>query len=185
MLVNHSHLVLDACCVLNFCASGHLINILKSISAQVVVAEVVRSQELITLKRVEAGVNSDVDTFEGAVNRGLIEIEDFITESEQNDFINYAFQLGDDGESATFSIAKNRNWAVATDDKKAISFFNQEGHEIQLLSSLDVLKYYADKTQLTPVELKTLLGDVRCRGKYVANKNNPLRGWWEKSINLA
>ena len=164
MLINHSHLVLDACCVLNLCASGHLIKILKSISAQVVVAEVVSSKELITLKRVEECIENDLDTFEGAISQGIIEIEDFITESEQNDFINYAFQLGDDGESATFAIAANRNWAVATDDKRAISFFSREASKIQLLSSLDILKHYADETQLPPLELNTLLREVRYRG---------------------
>jgi putative transposase len=50
MEINHSHIVLDACCMLNFCASGHFIEILKSIPAQMVVTEVVRDKELITLQ---------------------------------------------------------------------------------------------------------------------------------------
>lgn len=156
---------------------------LRAISAQAVVTEVVRSQELLTLKRVEENVGNDVDTFEGAIEKGLIAIEDFQSELEQNDFINYAFELGDDGESATFAIAANRGWAVATDDKKATSFFRQEFPHLQLLSSLDILKYYADKAQLTPSELKTLLQEIRLKGHYVANKQHHLRDWWEKSVN--
>lgn len=52
MEIKHSHLILDACCILNFCASGYLIEILKSIPVQVTVTEVVREKELITLMMV-------------------------------------------------------------------------------------------------------------------------------------
>jgi predicted nucleic acid-binding protein len=184
MLTNYSHVVLDTCCILNFCASGHLIEILKSIPAQVVVTEVVKSRELLTLKRVEENSEISAITFEGAIGQGLISIEDFRSEAEENAFINYASELKDDGESATFAIAANRNWAVATDDQKATSFFKREFPQIQLLSSLDILKNYADEAQLAPAELEALLRGVRTRGRYVPNRKHPLAAWWEVSINL-
>ena len=183
MLTNYSHIVLDTCCVLNFCASGHLAEILKSIPAQVVVTEVVRSQELLTLQRVEENLESNATTFEEAINQGLIAIEDFGSESEEEAFINYVFELKDDGESATFAIAVSRNWAVATDDKRATSFFKRGFPQIKLLSSLDILKNYAAEAELTSVELKALLREVRTKGRYVPSQNHPLAAWWEANIN--
>lgn len=183
MLINYSHIVLDTCCVLNFCASGHLAGILESIPAQVVVTEVVKSQELLTLKRVEESLGSGSITFEEAINKGLVTIEDFDSEAEAEAFINYASELKDEGESATFAIAVNRNWAVATDDKKATSFFKRESPQLQLLSSLEILKNYADKAKLPPAKLKALLQGVRTRGRYLPSQNHPLITWWEASIN--
>lgn len=182
MLANYSHIVLDTCCVLNFCASGHLAKILKSIPAQVVVTEVVRSQELLTLKRVEENLEGDRTTFEEAINKGLIAIEDFSSPEEEEAFINYVFELKDDGESATFAIAANRSWAVATDDKKATSFFKREFPKLQLLSSLEILRNYAAEAQLAPAELKNLLQGVRKKGRYLPSQSHPLINWWEASI---
>jgi hypothetical protein len=49
MDIAHSHVILDACCILNFCASGHFLAILQSIPARVAVTQVVREEELKTL----------------------------------------------------------------------------------------------------------------------------------------
>ncbi len=115
MQISHSHVVLDACCVLNFCASGRFTEILKSIPARVVVTEVVREKELIALKRLEEEENESAAQFETAIIQGLLGVVDFESESEEEAFVNYAFELGDDGESATCAIAIQRGWAIATE----------------------------------------------------------------------
>ncbi len=115
MEIKHSHVVLDACCVLNFCASGYLIEILKSIPAQFVVTEVVRERELLTLQRLKEENNEDYIQFEMAIEKGLLLVVDFDSEIEEETFINYVFELGDDGESATCAIGVHREWAIATD----------------------------------------------------------------------
>ena len=51
MPVNCSHVVLDACCALNFSASGYFVQILQSLPAQVVVTQVVKDRELLSLRR--------------------------------------------------------------------------------------------------------------------------------------
>ena len=50
MQINHSHIILDACCVLNLCASGQFLAILKSLPAEIVVTTVVQERELNTLQ---------------------------------------------------------------------------------------------------------------------------------------
>jgi len=97
MEIKHSHVVLDACCVLNFCASGYLIEILESIPAQVVVTEVVRERELLTLQRLRDERNEDVSKFETAIEKGLLSVIDFDSEIEEETFVNFVFELGDDG----------------------------------------------------------------------------------------
>ncbi len=41
MQITHSHVLLDACCIFNFCASGQFLAILKSLPAEIVVTTVV------------------------------------------------------------------------------------------------------------------------------------------------
>jgi predicted nucleic acid-binding protein len=182
MQISHSHIVLDACCILNFYASGHFIKILKSIPAQVVVTEVVREKELITLQSIKDEENRGAIQFETAITQGLLLVVDFESDLEAETFVNYAAELGDDGESATCAIAVHRGWAIATDDKRATSFSKREAPHLQVLSTLEIIKNWSEADNLTLVDLQTILSAIRIKGKYIPHKNHPLLSWWKDSI---
>lgn len=182
MEIKHSHVVLDACCVLNFCASGHLIEIVKSVPAQVVVTEVVRERELLTLQRLTGENNEDANQFETAIKKGLLSVIDFNSENEEETFVNYVFELGDDGESATCAIAVHREWAIATDDKKAISFFEREAPHLQILSTLEIVKHWSETGDISSATLPSALTAIQTRGHYMPHRNHPLRHWWEDKM---
>ncbi|MEB3357497.1 MAG: hypothetical protein VKK04_12285 [Synechococcales bacterium] len=179
MEIKHSHIVLDACCVLNFRASGHLIEIIQSVPAQVVVTEVVRERELLTLQRLADESNEDTNQFEAAMEKGLLAVTGFNSESEEETFVNYVFELGDDGESATCAIAVHRAWAIATDDKKAISFFQREAPNLQILSTLEVVKHWSEAENVSSATLRSVLTAIRTRGRYIPQRHHSLLGWWE------
>lgn len=180
MKIAHSHILLDACCVLNFCASGKFLAILQAIPVQVTVTQVVQECELNSLRRLEGKENEESATqFEAAIAQGLLEIVDFKSEEEAETFVNYASELGDDGESATGTIAIHRAWAIATDDKKAISFFQRQAPHLQILSTPEIIKHWSEKSGLDASELRDALNAIRVKGCYVPPKNHPLRTWWE------
>jgi hypothetical protein len=179
MPVKCSHLILDACCVLNFSASGSFIEILKSLPAQVVVTQVVRDRELLSLQRLAYESCENVNQFEAAINHGLLLVEDFENDREAETFVNYASVLGDDGESATCAIAVHREWAIATDDRQAISFFQREAPYLQILSSLEIIKHWSVVSNVASAELRTVLSNIRTQGRYVPHKSHPLLSWWQ------
>jgi predicted nucleic acid-binding protein len=182
MQIAHSHILLDACCVLNFCASGKLLAILKSIFAQVTVALVVQERELKTLQRLKSEDNEGVIQFETAIEQGLLVVVDFESEDEAESFVNYAAVLGDDGESATCAIAIHRGWAIATDDKKAIAFFQQIAPYLQVLSTPDIIKHWSDEAGVDSSTLRDVLNAIRSKGRYFPHKSHPLRSWWEIAL---
>jgi hypothetical protein len=177
-----SHILLDACCVLNFSASGRFMEILNAIPAQVVVTEVVRQRELKTLQRLKTEDNEAAIQFETAISKGLLLLTDFESEAEEETFVNFAFAMGDDGESATGAIAVHRGWAIATDDKKAISFFQQEVSQLKIVSTLEVVKYWSEQSSLNASELQNVLKAIRVKGRYIPDKGHPLQGWWKSAI---
>jgi hypothetical protein len=183
MDISHSHILLDACCILNFCASGRLLEILQVIPAQVTVAVVVQERELKTLQRLRKEENDSVNQFEIAITQGLLKIVDFESEEEAELFVNYVAVLGDDGESATCAIAIHRGWGIATDDKKAISRFQQDAPYLQILSTLDVIKYWSEKSVLDSSALRDILMAIRVKGRYLPHETHPLRNWWEAALN--
>ena len=174
MQIGYSHLVLDPYCILNFSASGHFIEILRSIPAQVVVTEVVRRKELITLQRLTDEDNEGAIQFETAISQGLILVVDFESALEEEIFVNCVFELQDDGESATFAVATCRGWAIASDDKRAVSFFKREDPDLEILSTLEVVKYWSEQVNLTSTDLYTVLAAIQTKGKYVPYRNHPL-----------
>ena len=183
MNIKQSHIVLDTCCILNFYASGKFLEILEAIPAQIVVTEVVRSQELKTLQVLEnEEENKGAIYFEKAIKEGLISIVDFESEAEAETFINYIAQMKDEGESATFAIAFHREWSVATDDKRAISFLKKEAPHIQIVSTLEVIKHWSEKSNIDAVTLKAALSSIRVRARYQPPRNHLLLSWWETAM---
>jgi predicted nucleic acid-binding protein len=178
MQIVHSHLLLDACCVLNFCASGQLLAILKSIPVQVAVTQIVRDKELKTLQHLEDEENDSATQFEAAIAQNLLIIVDFESEEEAESFVNYAANL-DDGESATGALAFHREWAMATDDKRAISFFRKETPQIQILSTLEIVKHWSEEAGVDSQTLRDALNLIRVKARYMPHKSHPLLSWWE------
>ena len=178
MYIANSHIVLDACCILNFCASGKFLEILKSLPAEVVVTTVVQERELKTLQRLQDEENEGIIQFEKAIAQSLLTVVDFESEDEAESFVNYAAILKDDGESATCAIAIHRGWAIATDDKPAISFFQQTAPYLQVLSTLDIIKHWSEETNTDALTLRNILNAIKIKGRYIPRKNDPLRNWW-------
>jgi predicted nucleic acid-binding protein len=179
MQISYSHLILDACCILNFCASGDFLGILKSIPAEVVVTTVVQEYELKTLQRLKEDENEGAIQFEEAMKQGLLIVVDFESEQEEESYVNYAAILGDDGESATCAIAVHRQWAIATDDKRAIAFMQQEAPYLQILSTPEIIKHWSEVVSLDSSELHNVLNLIRLKGRYLPPRTHPLRSWWE------
>ncbi|MBE9197678.1 MULTISPECIES: hypothetical protein [unclassified Nodularia (in: cyanobacteria)] len=180
MQITHSHVLLDACCILNFCASGEFLAILKSIPAEVVLTKVVQD-ELKTLQRLKEEDNEGAIQFEEAIKQGLLMVVDFAAEEDEL-FVNYAAILGDDGESATCAIAVYRKWAIATDDKRAIPFFKQTAPDLQILSTLDIIKHWSESAGVDSSKLSDILNAIRFKARYLPGTGHSLRSWWEQAM---
>ncbi len=142
---------------------------------------VVQTDELETLRQLENQVNPGATQFEPAITQGWLKTVDFESEQEAERFINYASVL-DDGEAAICAVAIERDWAIATDDRRAISFFQQEAPALPILSTLEVVKHWSEKTNLDPAALKLALSAIRTEGRYMPNRNHPLLDWWEAAM---
>lgn len=88
-------------------------------------------------------------------------------------------QDADNCESATCAIALQRSWAIATDDKKAISFWNREAPQLQVLSTLEIVKHWSKEAKIPSEILSNALTGIGIKGKYKPHKNHPLLAWWK------
>lgn len=120
---------------------------------------------------------------EKAIDRGIVEIVDFDFDSdaETGTFVNYLANNLGDGEAATCAIAVCREWAIAADDRKAISFIKQEASHVQILSTPEIIKHWSDAANVDFSQLSEALNAVQLNGRYSPPKSHPLKSWWDNA----
>lgn len=178
---SHNYIILDACCIINLYASGEMRAILKAIPKSLSIATFVKEQEVLKiysgpLDNVTASYETiDLQPF---INEKLLVLAEIANESEEVFYVNLAQKL-DDGEAITGAIAINRNWAIATDENKAIKLFQNKAPHIALVSTLDLVKFWVDTTKPNKQTIQNMVLNIRVRGNYEPHKNHHLFSWWE------
>jgi len=182
----HDCIILDACCILNLYASGHMGDVLESIPKPLAVASYVLEEETLWIyDRPDDDVRQakkqvDLQPF---IAGGLLRVVLLESEAEETTFIDFAAVLGDDGEAITGAIALHRNWAFGTHDRKARSFFSsRETPQLELVSTPELIKYWADTVNPSPELVRNALKSVRVRALYEPGPRHPLSAWWHRFL---
>ncbi|MCL5997147.1 MAG: hypothetical protein M1546_13990 [Chloroflexi bacterium] len=173
------YIILDACCIINLCATDRMDEILVAIPTKVAVAEYVKEIEVLTVRNADSGNDRRIE-LRAQIDRGLIGIISLGDEIEEILFVNYAAALGDDGEAMTSAIAVNRHWGIATDDRRAISFLHREAPQLPVVTTPDLLRNWADAHSPSLDDLRLTLQKIRNNAKYEPPRSHPLREWWEE-----
>jgi hypothetical protein len=176
----HDYIILDACCIINLYASRQFGNILESIPTSVAVATYVREEEA---RKIYGGPDEDVTQREEpidlqpSIDSGLLVLVSPDSEAENVTYVNFAASL-DDGEAITGAIAVHRDWAIGSDDRRAIAFFAKVAPQLQRISTLELMKHWVDTTEQPPNAVRAALRNVRARAKYEPHTKHPLYAWW-------
>jgi hypothetical protein len=182
--IKHECIILDACCLINLYASGRMDDILTSLSKPAYAARYVWSNEALT---VNGAPDSEGDFHETSIDLGpligggLLSLADLETEDEEMLFVNFAASL-DDGEAITGALAAARHWCLATDDKRARNVFTDQIPQIQLMSSPELAKRWADVTAAEADEVCTVVQRIRRHGHYIPPASHPLYAWWQSHL---
>jgi predicted nucleic acid-binding protein len=114
------------------------------------------------------------------IDRHLLLVATIDSEREEEAFVTLASKM-DDGEAMTAAIAIERDWGVATDDKRAIAIISQAATHVEIISTPALIKHWFDYAQPSAEILRVVLRNIRARALYEPARNHPLRDWWEKN----
>lgn len=175
----HPCVILDASCAINLYASRQMEAILAAIPVQVTIAEYVSSDEVLMVRS---------DPLDGPQIKESINLQPFVdsnklqiislTSVEEVSAVNFAATL-DNGEAFTGAVALHRKWAMALDDRQAISFYKQEAPHLQIVGTLDLIKYWADTNLPSKDAIQKTLRNIRVRARYMPKHNHVLYQWWQ------
>ena len=173
--------ILDACVLINILASGRAQEILTGSEYGFGICTVV-SKESIYLRAADPNAPPDNVELDPFVNSKCLTVYGLSGNKEKELYVDYAADL-DDGEAMTLALAFSREFAVATDDRKARRIFLEDtGDVTRLLSTPQILKRWSPRAGLTSWELKKLLLDVSRRGRFSPHSGDPDFSWWSKVV---
>jgi hypothetical protein len=81
-----------------------------------------------------------------------------------------------DGEAMCLAIAEQRQWFVATDDRKAIRVAQRAG--LTVVRCPELVKAWADATGPAKAALERTLQSIRVLLQFRANPTMPASQWW-------
>lgn len=161
----HDHLALDSCCLLALRASGLLRPMLEQIRPRCVVP---------------LDVQREVRSFDFTpkIEAGLLHLEDVSGDEEEEAFVRLSLLGLHNGEAACMALALCRNWAIATDDNKALKVLGQREPRIQVITTPDLVHHWAHAASATRDEVRLAVSSIRWRTPYHPPTWHPLREWW-------
>ncbi len=110
---------------------------------------------------------------------GLLVPCDFQEQAEVELFVQMAAQLGD-GEAACFAIAKQRGWALATDDRRARRLAAESS--LAVVTTPELVKLWAGNTKASDEEIVAVLQNIQRFAYFTPRANAPEYAWWMNSL---
>jgi hypothetical protein len=177
-------LILDACCLINLCATKYMAEILQPLPNPILVADFVEKHEVLyvydgPLDNVRASKRQvDLSPF---LQSGVLVSTTLISEAEQDLFIRLT-NLLDDGEAMTTALAIERGWTIATDDQATISYLTANHLTVRYLTTPDIVKHWSNTSHPPEATLRDVVRDIRFRARYHPNSRHPLVEWWQNLL---
>ncbi len=168
--------VIDACSLINLCATGELEAWLRVLGGQWHVPRAVHSESLyLRIEQADGTVVREAISLESAIKSKALEICEPIGKEETELYLEIAVSL-DDGEAMALAIAKARQWMLATDDRKAISLANKLN--VGVITTPQLVKNWSELTGTSMDAVREVLMRIQDRARFFPNDRSPLRDWW-------
>jgi len=174
-------ILLDACVLLNLCATDRLEEIGRSVPGGFSVCTVVHEETLFLREPTDPAQPLKAVVLDPFFAQGVLQRLSLAAQ-EETLFVNIAAEL-DEGEAMSMAIALHRNLDLATDDRKAIKVYAAYGGDAgKLWTTPTLLKTWADAAAPAETELVRVTCAIRDRARYLPPASHPLYGWWSQWV---
>jgi len=177
--------IFNACCLVNLCASRYFSSILEALPVPAMVAADIYQYEV--LRVYSEGVGGEGLVYEPIeleplLHTGLLVAVSPSSETEVVSVIELAATSGEDADAFTAALALSRHWAIGVDDSKAAAFFRRAAPRLQLLSTPQFVKHWAETADPSPETVRAALRNIQRYAKYAIPSQHALHGWWRSYL---
>lgn len=173
-LIAERSAVLDTCVLINLLATDRMAEIAKVIAPTCLLCSAV-SRESLYLRSLETDARPEAVDLIPLLEAGVLTTCTIEGTTEEELYVNYALEL-DDGEAMSLAIAQARNFALATDDRKARRIIGENVPQLMIISTAEIIHAWAEGRGRPEVEAA-----VRCiqaRARFRPSDTDPLAPWW-------
>ena len=170
-----SIVIQDACVLINLLASGRFDDIAGGCGLSIAIVSAV-AKETMYLHNSDPDEREKID-LTPLFGKGILKILTAESENEKLRYIELTLNL-DDGEAESVAIAEARNFALATDDKKARKLIQREGLKIELWSTCALLQHWQNECSISDRDMKSILTNIFSRARYRPKSGHPDFDWW-------
>lgn len=175
--------VIDACCLIDVLASGDAEALFRAIGYAWYLPSAVQGEVQYRRQHDPAQpgktINVPVD-LSGMIASGLLAVCTPQTQQELDKFTQYAAVFRSDGEAMCLALALERNWLVATDDRRAIRVARHAG--LTVVSCPELVKAWAVATDPNQSALLRVLWDIQVLAQFKPNPAMPEYQWWVEEL---
>ena len=180
-LPDGSLLLLDACCIINFFATGRIEEILRALPYEFATTRYVAAREVLSIAGLTAPgapLAREVISSEQLEALHDLTILDLSSEEELGEFVRFARDL-DDGEASVCALAVAHGGTVATDDRKILRLLRQAQSLVPSVQTPEILYEWARLTRAPKTEIHRMLAAVRHRARFYPRRDAPRFDWWD------
>ncbi len=173
------HLLLDPSSVFPLFGSGHVEEILRVAPATIAIVDLVREKELLYLLSEPdqhgnmAKVPFDIQPL---LQEGII-VEEPLTDEDCYYVLPFSALNMENGEAETAAVAFARSWAICMDDREARRRILQIAPHLEIVSTAQIVKHWADTTHASHAQIQQVLQSMRVRGPYNPSWRDDLYDW--------
>ncbi len=184
IMFQHDTLILDASCVISLYATQRMGEILAALPPQVTVATYVAEREALYIR----GAAPEPDAprpklpiqLAPFIQQGLLRLVQPEGEKEAALITYLASQIRGQGEVVTGAIGICRQWGLVVDDRRARNLLGDTAPQIQLLHTLDLVRYWVGQVQLPQGETTAVLTAIRTGAAFMPHPQDPNWAWWHE-----
>jgi hypothetical protein len=170
---------IDACCLINLLVSGETEAVLRASRLNWYLPVAVQGEVQFRRERdpVDPSLNVTVPVdLSPMIDAGLLSLCSPQTQQELDRFTQYARLFRSDGEAMCLALAAERNWIVATDDRKAVRIAKQAG--LTVMSCPELVKAWADTSMSDHATIRRVLADIEHLAQFKPYPSLPEYQWW-------
>lgn len=154
--------------------------ILEILPVRLAIAAEVKQKEVLIAPSNDPDDTLPDESLDELIEMGLLQEVDFTSEDEATTVVDLAALGLDMGEAISGAIAIHRNWAIATDDNRAIRVLRTRNESIRIITTPEIIHFWANHAGPDGVRVGQVLMSIETMGHFCPKTVHPLFDWWQK-----
>jgi predicted nucleic acid-binding protein len=174
--------IIDCCSLLNLYTGWGNLEELRVLPYSWSICESVARESEFTREYGPDGIPIEVALdLRALFDSGLLRVARPENDAEMADYVSFATEI-DDGETQALAIAKNRRYALLTDDRKATRIANRPDVGVPTITTATVLREWQERSGARKTDVRKIVERIQELARFIPRRGSPEQAWWVEQL---